>query len=434
MRGDRLLLVSLSDNTAEMEELAGGLGYEILGRAFFNRDNPHPRTYVGPGQAESLLDHPEFKRAHRVLVNADLSSRHFFNLERLLGKEVMDRIMLILEIFAQRSHSREADLQVELARLRFQMPVLREWVHMARTGERPGFLAGGEYQVSQYYELVQKRERKIERELEKIRIQRTTRRSGRAKSGFYTVSLGGYTNSGKSTLLRSMTGADVAVEDGLFTTLSTTTRRTEGKKMPLLISDTVGFFRDLPPWLIEAFRSTLEAIYQADLVLLVLDVSEDVDTVLRKVGDGLDILSHGNRVSNMVVVLNKADLLSRARLDSRVMSITSDPRWPAMWEDAGFADPPPVVCLSARDGDGLPELGDAMIRAMPDARPHRARAGWEHFAPLQHWLMENAIVTGFREPIDDEDGQITFRIRDHMVRTLMSRWKGTDVRITPLDE
>ncbi len=162
-------------------------------------------------------------------------------------------------------------MQVRLAELQYEKPFVRELIHRARNGEHPGFMAGGEYQVDDYFEMIKKQMKKIRGNLEKIRDEREVRRKHRRISGFYLVSLAGYTNVGKSSLLNLLSGEKVKVEGKLFSTLSTTTRKIKNNNFPILLTDTVGFIQNLPAWIIDAFHSTLEEIEVSDIIILMVD-------------------------------------------------------------------------------------------------------------------------------------------------------------------
>ena len=165
--------------------------------------------------------------------------------------------------------------------MRYEIPLIREWIHNAKGGEHPGFLGTGEYETGAYYELITRQLARIEDELAKLSDDRRLRRRRRTYQGFHTVALAGYTNAGKSSLLNTITNERVLVEDRMFSTLSTTTSRLEGSRKQVLITDTIGFLTDLPHYMIESFKGTLDEIFFADLVLLVIDASDDEDIFLK---------------------------------------------------------------------------------------------------------------------------------------------------------
>src|SRR5213593_125530 len=189
----------------------------------------------------------------------------------------------LAELFAQRASSREGKLQVELALLQYEVPLLREWIHEADIGERPGFMAGGEQRVDAYLETVKRRIKRIRDELESIRRGREARRTLRKERGYHLVALAGYANAGKTSLLNALADERLLVEDRMFSTLSTATRSLTGTRKRILLTDTIGFVDGVPFWMVEAFNATLEEILQADLVLLLVDVSDSEDEIRRKV-------------------------------------------------------------------------------------------------------------------------------------------------------
>jgi len=267
---------------------------------------------------------------------------------------VFDRVRLILEIFARRATTQEGRLQVELARLRYEMPLVREYIARSKKGEHPGFLGGGEYGVDQYYDQIRRRKTRIERELVRLAGEREGRRRARRKGGFRLVALAGYTNAGKSSLLSALTSREVLVENRLFSTLETRTARVRGSKRDeeprVLLTDTVGFIEDLPPFLVEAFHATLEEIALADETWLVLDASDPPAEIERKMRTSLAILRRSKERAPIRVVLTKADLLSP------IQSREIQPLVDAVASRLDARELLGVHLVSARTRDGLDEL------------------------------------------------------------------------------
>ena len=302
----------------ELNSLAQSAGYEVVGRLEQVRQ-PDPRYQIGSGKVEELRELVTETSADKIIFDNDLKPVQSYNLAKETGIEAIDRFQLILEIFAKRASTREAQLQIQLARLNYELAHAKERVKLAKKEEQPGFMGLGAYEVDVYYEAVKRQIHTIQDKLKKIRRKRALHRKRRAETGFTSISLAGYTSAGKSSLFNALAEEDVKVGLGLFTTLSTTTRAVDlfGKKA--FLTDTVGFIDRLPISLIEAFHSTLEETVFSDLILLVLDVSEPEDVIQRKLATSLDTIEKiGAMGVPMITVLNKMDLLSKQEVVRRV--------------------------------------------------------------------------------------------------------------------
>ena len=303
------------DSLQELEQLVWSLGGQVLGRGIQRLDHPHPATFIGPGKAEEFAELCRSLGVDTVVFDDELTPAQTRNLEEIFQAKIVDRTMLILDIFAQRAQTREAQLQVELARLEHVLPRLRRyWKHLSRQPGGIGVRGGeGETQLEQDRRKVKKQIDRLKEELEEVRRQRAVRRQGRRRREWPLASLVGYTNAGKSTLFNALTGAHAKEADKLFATLDPLTRLLElPTNQKVLVSDTVGFIRKLPHLLIDAFKATLEEVVYADLLLHVVDVShpqaeeqiETVEQVLKEIGaDG----------KPTVLVLNKIDLLQNGK-------------------------------------------------------------------------------------------------------------------------
>jgi GTP-binding protein HflX len=262
------------------------------------------------------------KKAERLIFDNFLKPVQAYNLAKATGIEAVDRFQLILEIFARRASTTEAKLQIQLAKLKYELTHAKEKVRLAKKGEQPGFMGLGAYEVDVYYETVKRGIHTIQRKLRRIRKKRGLHRARRLELGFSCVSLAGYTNAGKSSLFNALTKESVQVDEGLFTTLSTTTRlaHLHGKK--ILLTDTVGFIDRLPLTLIEAFHSTLEETIFSDLILLVVDFSEPLDTIEKKISCCFETIEQIEASSIPVVTaLNKIDLLTRTEIQQKLESL-----------------------------------------------------------------------------------------------------------------
>jgi GTP-binding protein HflX len=306
----KAVLLSITDDLEEMRSLLSTLGVAVSREIVQKRDYPHRNTYLGPGKADDLVNDMKDEDVDIVVVNGILRPSQHHTLEMLFKKECVDRVGVILRIFADRAHTEEAKNQVTLATLRYELPFLREWIHKAKSGERPGFLSGGAYATEVYYEHARSHIRRIEESLDTHLRQREIRRTRRRDRGYHLVSLTGYTNAGKSAILNVLCDTQVEVDGRLFSTLSTTTRRMKRSSKNVLLTDTVGFIKDLPPDLVNAFSSTLEEIFLSDLILLVVDTSESLTTIREKVSTCNRILQPRLKGQRIIVVGNKYDLLS----------------------------------------------------------------------------------------------------------------------------
>jgi GTP-binding protein HflX len=317
----KCVLVSIRSDISEINALIETLGFELLDTIVQKRDHPDPRTYVGRGKAEEVRDLVKELEADLVVVDDALKPSQIHNLQARAGVDVYDRIRLILEIFTRRARSQEAKLQVELATLRHRVPLVKETINLLKKGEHPGLLGGGEVGTHQYLREIGQRMARIQRELDDIKRVRSVRRKHRTRHSFVTVSVAGYTNAGKTSALNMLTEAGAEVDSRYFSTLSPLSRTVEGVESRVLINDTVGFIEDLPPWLIEAFESTLEEVYSADLIILVIDVSEALEVVGRKVMASLEIIKRQGEAPPILFLLNKVDLIFPSELRSKVSSM-----------------------------------------------------------------------------------------------------------------
>jgi GTP-binding protein HflX len=289
-------LEEAESSLAELALLTDTAGAEPVELAMQRRDKPDPATFIGKGKAEELRELAEMLDLDVVIFDEELSPAQQRNLEKLFKVDVVDRVALILDIFAQHAHSQAGMLQVELAQLRYRLPRLRgRGKEMSQQGAGIGTRGPGETQLEVDRRRILGRIAKLERDLAGVARTRDTQRKARRRAEHPLVAVVGYTNAGKSTLLNRLTGAGVLVEDRLFSTLDATVRRLA---LPggetILLSDTVGFVRKLPHQLVEAFRSTLEEVVDADLLVHVVDASspearrqiEAVRTVLRELDAG----------------------------------------------------------------------------------------------------------------------------------------------------
>ena len=260
----------------ELEELVTTLGVPVGEKMVVFHREAHARLLIGSGKAEEIIAHARERELNLIVIDNDLTPSQQRNWEKLAGFPVIDREEVILDIFARRAQTREARLQIELARAEYSLPRLtRAWGHLVRQGGGIGGRGEGESQLEQDKRRLRGQIDRLKRELAEVRGARATQRKDRQRTPVPNVAIVGYTNAGKSSLLRRLTGAEVLVEDKLFATLDTTTRRIDlPSKQPLLLTDTVGFVRRLPHHLVESFNATLEESVFADFLIHVVDASQ----------------------------------------------------------------------------------------------------------------------------------------------------------------
>ena len=328
----------------ELEELVCTLGIPVIDRMLVFHREAHARLLLGSGKAAEIADRVKREKLDVVIFDNELSPSQQRNWEKLTGVAVLDRQEVILDIFARRAQTREARLQVELAQLEYSLPRLtRAWGHLVRQGGGIGARGEGETQLEQDKRRIRLAIDRCKRELVTVREARATQRKGRKRTPVPNCAIVGYTNSGKSSLLRRLTGANVLVEDKLFATLDTTTRKIAlPNKQPLLLTDTVGFVRKLPHRLVEAFNATLEEAALADFLIHLLDASqpgviEFYNTTMKVLGE----LKADNKP--MIVAFNKID-----RIADRSALAGLRQHFP----DAQF--------LSVRTGEGIEALVERM--------------------------------------------------------------------------
>jgi len=302
----------------ELKSLAESAGYVIVGSIEQVR-KPDSEYQIGVGKAAELARLVQDLRADRLIFDNSLKTIQSYNLAKITGVEAIDRFQLILEVFVKQASTEEAKLQIQLAKLRYQLPRARESVRLSKMGEQPGFLGLGKYEVDVYYEAIKRQITQIRGKLKRIRRKRKLHRVRRLDLGFSLISLAGYTNSGKSTLFNALTEERVPTSLALFTTLSTTTRAVKLNGKRALITDTVGFIDRLPLVLVESFHSTLEETILSDVIVMVVDASETISEIRRKTSCCFATLREIKAVGIPVVTaLNKIDLLNEAKLEERL--------------------------------------------------------------------------------------------------------------------
>ena len=301
--------------------MAESAGYAVVGKIEQVRE-PDSRYQIGAGKVEELTELVKETHAQKIIFDNPLKSVQAYNLAKATGVEAIDRFQLILEIFTRRATTTEAQLQIQLARQQYELAHAKERVRLAKKEEQPGFMGLGAYEVDVYYEAVKRQVHTIRRKLKKPREKRFLHRERRAELGFSSISLAGYTNAGKSSLFNSLAEEEVPVDETLFTTLSTTTRLVNFSKKKFLLTDTVGFIDRLPLTLIEAFHSTLEETIYSDLIFLVVDVSEPMDVIEKKLAVCLETIERiGASGIPIITALNKIDLLPEIEIQQKIENL-----------------------------------------------------------------------------------------------------------------
>ena len=332
------------DTLDELAQLVESAGAEVKGRFLCRQQKIKAGHYIGTGKAEEIADWIKENPVSMVVFDDDLSPAQGRNLETALEVRVLDRTQLILDIFAQRAHTKEGSLQVELAQHLYLLPRLRNmWTHLERQQGGIGLRGPGETQLEMDRRRIEELIRTIKRDLKLVRTRRTEQRRGRKRHGWALVSLVGYTNAGKSTLLNRLSGADIFVEDQLFATLDPTTRQVElPNHEPTLMTDTVGFIQKLPHHLVDSFKATLEEVVEADLIVHVIDASHpQVDTQIDAVHAVLDEI--GALEKPMLCVFNKIDNERGRNAAKRLAHLH-----------------PKSVAVSALTGEGIDRLFDEL--------------------------------------------------------------------------
>ncbi|MGM0605631.1 MAG: GTPase HflX [Halobacteriota archaeon] len=413
----------------EIRELANAAGYDVVGTLTQTRTEDSAYAF-GEGKIAELAARIAETDATAVIIDNEVGPYQTYNIGQAIpaGVEVIDRFTLILEIFGQRANTRKAQLQVELAELRYELPRAEAKASLAKRDERPGFMGLGEYDESREKD-IKAQISNIKAELDSIAEKEQHRRDRRRESGFDLVALAGYTNAGKSTLLRQLAD-DVDVDenegkhpdldriaeskDMLFTTLGTTTRRAELDRRKVLLTDTVGFISELPHWLVESFQSTLESVYRADLVLLVVDAGEPVQTIREKLVTSHETLSERNQAP-IVTVFNKIDQVDPDELSETLSALS------------GLAPNP--IAVSGLTGENVDELERRIEAELPPLERERLLVPMtDDTMALVSWIHDNGSVT--EESYEDDHVLVVFDARPSIV----DRARAKAAALTPVEQ
>lgn len=355
-QGRKAVLMHRDGDPAELLALAETMGIDVIDIQY-QKGKDDPRTYFGKGRLQDVADeissavegHP-WHGVDLVIVHSNASPRQLVNIHEAVQVEVWDRVRLLLSLFISHAGSVEARTQVRIAQLQADRSVLRELVNQQTTGERAGFGGAGQQGIRGVLDTVSRELTQLRRKQRKHALARKERRRQRARGGARTVGLAGYTNAGKSSLFLALSGKEVLVEDKLFSTLETTVGRMEMSPR-ILLADTIGFIDELPSDLLDAFHATLDESLKCDLLLLVVDCSDDISEFKRKLSTTRrEVLDRGDESGiNLKVVLTKSDL--GGDVDSAIDVVTS----------MGMQEP---LVISSHNGEGLDDLREAIMYSL----------------------------------------------------------------------
>lgn len=339
-------VTEVGEHLLELRDLVKTMGLSVAGDITINLRHPAPQYLIGSGKAKEIADIAKKLEADCIIFDHDLSPSQQRNWEKLTGIRAIDRQEVILDIFAGRASTREAVIQIDLARLQYSLPRLkRAWTHLSRQrGGAEGTRDAGEMQIEVDKQIILQKISCLKKRLKEIKKHRNIQRRQREKNAIPHAAIVGYTNAGKSSLLNALTGSEVFVEDKLFATLDPTTRQiTLPNKQQMLLTDTVGFIRKLPHTLVEAFKSTLEEAVLADLLIHVLDInSQYAEEHLKTTLAVLEEL--GAKEKESIIVFNKTDIQKNPVIKAKLKALHPD-----------------GIFISARTGEGLDKLKSALI-------------------------------------------------------------------------
>lgn len=367
------------ENLTELQRLAETYGFTVVHKEVCFIRNFDAGTYITEGKLQELANKAKELNADVIIFDDDITPNQQKNLEKAFHKPTIDRTELIIEVFAQRAHTKEAGLQIELAQIRYQMPRLKRlWTHLSRQRvSGGGYLKGeGEKQIEIDRRILKRKITRLEQEIEIVRKQRDEQRKARLRSNIPTLAIVGYTNVGKSTLLNTLTQAGVLEEDKLFATLDTTTRKfTLPNHQTILLVDTVGFIRKLPHTLVAAFKSTLEEVCYTDILLHVVDVSHaNAEAQARTTLEVLKELGAADKP--IITVLNKVDALENKNLVNRFRILY-----------------PNVVAISAKTREGFEEFLEKITKALASLRKvYKLRIPQSHYALVSKLQRDGRVI------------------------------------------
>ncbi|MEX2719979.1 MAG: GTPase HflX [Candidatus Wukongarchaeota archaeon] len=402
--------------TRELFELCKTAGYKVL--AFLEQERERdPRFEIGKGKLEELKDILKEREVETIIFGNYLTSKQILNLEQFLSCKVIDKYMLILEIFEIHASDHVSKLQIEIARKKHLLPIFKEFVKRRRMGERTGFSGLGHYEIDIYGRSVRKQIARLQKKLEEIKKKRRSLENLRRDRGINKICLVGYTNAGKSTLLNSLADCETRVGDEFFTTLDTFTRpiKVDGRKV--LCTDSIGFIHDLPPELIESFTATLEATLNADLLVIVVDVSDPLNEIKEKVDTCIKILVNiGAGNIPKIITLNKTDLVPNEKVEKAII----------MLKNYGCK----VVSISAKTGENFDVFSRNIAEILPPYKKMMVRIPLN--SPLSSYAIHRIYTLSLVKNRKIENCETVFELElaEHPVaeiRKLVEKCGGTSI-------
>lgn len=342
-------ILSIEDSISELQELAYTAGITVVGQMVQSRQSKHPAFYLGQGKLDELKEIVEQEELNIVLIDDELSPSQQKIIEERLNIKVLDRTGLILDIFAMRAYTAEAKLQVELAQLEYLLPRLtRLWTHLSRQSGGIGSRGPGETQLEVDKRQIRSRMSHLKSKIKKVKLQREIQRKNRSETPAIVGAILGYTNAGKSTLLNTITGAEVLAEDKLFATLDPKSKKLQLKnKEPIVLSDTVGFIQKLPHQLVSAFQATLEEVIYADFLIHVIDISHPHFEILLKTSE---------KILEEILPKNICETIPRLYVFNKIDKLDNPE-----WLTSLLKKYQPNVCISALKNMNLDLLIDAVF-------------------------------------------------------------------------
>lgn len=362
-------VAQLDEYLDELEFLASTAGAQVIGRFYQKVTTPDKRTYVGKGKLEEIRQFVETKEVDLVIIDDEISPAQLRNIEEAVKVKVLDRSMLILDIFATRAQTLQAKTQVELAQTQYLLPRLRGmWTHLDRIKGGIGMRGTGEKEIETDRRVAQQRISLLKDKLKQIDQQNLTQRKNRGE--FIRVALVGYTNVGKSTLMTVLSKSEVFAENKLFATLDTTVRKVVFERTPFLLSDTVGFIRKLPHHLVESFKSTLDEVREADVLLHVVDVSHPAfEDQIQTVNSTLEDIGARNKPT--IMVFNKMDLYEQNHFDPYLKEEIKQDIVAEMKQTWMQRSNENCVFISATEKQNIEELRDRILLMVVEAYKER---------------------------------------------------------------